>query len=86
MLLSAMWAFGGPMVTDKQCNYKAKFSEAFLSTFAAELKGLGKDGGMCFDFFFDHTTNSHIKWWVEGSRRGQEEGGWEGGREGGSWL
>ena len=33
------------MVTDKQCNYKTKFSETFLATFATELKGLGKDGG-----------------------------------------
>jgi dynein heavy chain len=56
---SGMWAWGGPMVTDKQCDYKLKFSEAMRSTFP-DYK-LPPDGN-CFDYFYDVETNSMTHW------------------------
>ncbi|CAM9279490.1 unnamed protein product [Choristocarpus tenellus] len=53
------WAFGGPMVVDKTDDYRRKFSEEFLSTFAGQK--LPKEG-LCFDYFYDWQTDQFVDW------------------------
>ena len=55
----AMWAFGGPMVVDKSGDYRKKFSEDFSSIFNTKFP---KDGGLCFDYFFDPESLEYVHW------------------------
>ncbi|CAM9107555.1 unnamed protein product [Discosporangium mesarthrocarpum] len=53
------WAFGGPMVVDKSDDYRRKFSEEFMSTFAGQK--IPKEG-TCFDYFYDWQGDQFVEW------------------------
>jgi dynein heavy chain len=61
-MFAGMWAWGGPMVTDKQADYKSRFSEALSSTFP-EFR-LPQEGS-CFDYFYNLETNQQSHWRTE---------------------
>ncbi|CAN0161161.1 unnamed protein product [Scytosiphon promiscuus] len=58
-VFALMWAFGGPMVVDKSDDYRRKFSEEFLSTFAGQK--IPKEG-TCFDYFYDWQSDGFKEW------------------------
>eukprot|EP00903_Cladosiphon_okamuranus_P006208 g6103.t2 len=58
-VFALMWAFGGPMVVDKSDDYRRKFSEEFLSTFAGQK--IPKEG-TCFDYFYDWESDGFKDW------------------------
>ncbi|CAB1116950.1 unnamed protein product [Ectocarpus sp. CCAP 1310/34] len=58
-VFALMWAFGGPMVVDKSDDYRRKFSEEFLSTFAGQK--IPKEG-TCFDYFYDWQSDGFKGW------------------------
>ena len=58
-MFALMWAWGGPLVTDKQSDDKAKFSEAFASTFPEHRL---PPEGSCFDYYYYVEEHSWNHW------------------------
>lgn len=55
-----VWAFGGALVTDKQNDFRSRFSEDFLATFPG-VRIPAKEGTV-FDFWFDPVKDEHVHW------------------------
>lgn len=55
-----VWAFGGALVTDKQNDFRNRFSEDFLATFPG-VRIPAKEGTV-FDFWFDPAKDEHVHW------------------------
>lgn len=55
---AAVWAFGGPMIIDKQNDFRKSFSDNFSATFSQKFP----KEGQCFDYFYDPDTNGFVEW------------------------
>lgn len=55
---AAVWAFGGPMIIDKQNDFRRSFSDNFAATFSQKFP----KEGQCFDYFYDPDTNGFVEW------------------------
>ena len=54
-----IWAFGGPMIIDKQTDFRKRFSDDFKQTFPTVLY---PPEGDVFDYYFDSQTDQHVHW------------------------
>ena len=57
-IFAIMWAFGGPMIVDKQADYRKVFSERLVETFGQKFP---KDR-QCFDYFWSFNDDSFVEW------------------------
>ena len=57
-LYCLVWAFGGPLLIDKQVDYRAKFNEEFRTLFGQRFP----TEGSVFDWFYDHTSGKYVNW------------------------
>jgi len=55
---AATWAFGGPMIVDKQADYRKQFSDNFSSIFGQRYP----KEGLCFDYYYDMETCTFVDW------------------------
>jgi dynein heavy chain, axonemal len=55
---AACWAFGGPMIVDKQADYRKNFSDSFTLVFGQKFP----KEGLCFDYFYDVEANAFAEW------------------------
>jgi len=53
-----VWAFGGPLLIDKQVDYRAKFNEDFRALYGQKYPAEGS----VFDYYYDHTSGKHVDW------------------------
>ena len=60
---ATMWAFGGPLIVDKNRNYRRDFSDFFVGLMAGTYKFPKEPAdALCFDFFFDTSSNEFAHW------------------------
>ena len=62
-VFATMWAFGGPLIVDKNRNYRKDFHEFLVSHMVGVYK-FPKDpaDALCFDFYFDTSNNEFTHW------------------------